>query len=93
LQLKLIDIGETGPRFAISWNHLISAPRNNKCFRLTLRNACNRPYSGEWEKKARDSIADVMGAECRRNVATLRGNHSLSREPLLVGRRLVDRLE
>jgi len=61
---------------------------------LDLRNACNRPYSGEWEKKVRDSIADVvMGAECRCNVATLRGNHSLSREPLLVGRRLVDRLE
>lgn len=49
--------------------------------------------SGKREKKARDSIADaVMGAECRRNVATLRGNHSLSREPLLVGRRLADRL-
>jgi len=50
-------------------------------------------YWSEWKKKARDSIADaVMGAECRRNVATLRGNHSLSRESLLVGRRLTDRL-
>lgn len=43
-------------------------------------------------KRRKIALPDVvMGAECRRNVATLRGNHSL-REPLLVGRRLADRL-